>query len=389
MPLVNATARTLQLKIVYYGPGLSGKTTNLEQLAHLLAAERVGDLMSLDTTGDRTLFFDWMPVELGKIKGFDVKIQLFTVPGQVRYNHTRKQVLTGVDGVVFVADSQEEAVEQNRYSFANLRENLAEQGVDLEDIPLVIQWNKRDMPTARPTAELAARLNLEGYPQVEAVAARGTGIRETLRAIAQVTLVQVRALLDGAPPPTQSERMEAAFDGNALLQQLMAKDGDSGVDPDVTIEESASADDGDVLLGSDTGEVDPSAAAQRVRLLERTIQGLAREVRELRDGLTARVTMAVEREVEPTVAKTADLESRLGIVQRVVSRLSSRVEAMERRAARLEQAGGRPQSGDFKDLASHRERLARAFALFARRLSEPQPAQSASSPVAPEPSVGE
>jgi hypothetical protein len=388
MPLVNATARTLQLKIVYYGPGLSGKTTNLEQLAHLLAAERVGDLMSLDTTGDRTLFFDWMPVELGKIKGFDVKIQLFTVPGQVRYNHTRKQVLTGVDGVVFVADSQEEAVEQNRYSFANLRENLAEQAIDLEDVPLVIQWNKRDMPTARPTSELAARLNLEGYPQVEAVAAKGTGVRETLRAIAQVTLVQVKAVLEGAPPPTPTERLEAAFDGNALLQQLMAKDAGSGVDPDVTIEESAtSSDDGEMLLGSDTGE--HAAVGQQARQLERTVQALAREVRELQGGLTARVTMAVEREVEPTVAKTADLESRLGIVQRVVSRLSTRVEALERRTARLELAGGRQMSGDFKDLASHLEHLAKAFALFARRLSEPQPAQSASSPVAPAPPARE
>ena len=120
MPLVSALTKSLQVKIVYYGPGLSGKTTNLEKLATMLDKDRVGELMSLDTSGDRTLFFDWMPVELGKIRGFDVKIQLYTVPGQIRYDKTRQQVLRGVDGIVFVADSQRDAMEQNIFSFKNL-----------------------------------------------------------------------------------------------------------------------------------------------------------------------------------------------------------------------------------------------------------------------------
>lgn len=372
MPLISASTRTLQVKIVYYGPGLSGKTTNLEQLARSLDPSRVGELMSLDTTGDRTLFFDWMPVDLGKIKGFDVKVQLFTVPGQVRYNNTRKKVLQGADGVVFVADSQEEALDQNRFSFQNLRENLAAEGIDLEDIPLLIQWNKCDLPSALPPAALAARLNLEHYPQVQAVASQGTGIRETLRQITQITLSHVKADLRMGTEPTPREA-SIPMDGDALLTRIMSGESEGPPEPapgsevpDVVIGFESPED--QVILGVST---DPGASAgEGILALKGDLRNLRTVVRELTDQLPRRVSDAVEREVEPTSEKIADLESRLGILQRVVSRLGGRMDALERRAARLElqerQPGGR--SEELREMAGHVHDLSRLMAAFARRL---------------------
>jgi len=224
MPLVSALTKSLQVKIVYYGPGLSGKTTNLEKLAVMLDKERVGELMSLDTSGDRTLFFDWMPLDLGKIRGFDVKIQLYTVPGQIRYDRTRQQVLRGVDGIVFIADSQREAVEQNLYSFKNLRDNLALSGRDLEEIPVVVQCNKKDLPNTMSTREMAISLHAEHLPFIEASASTGQGILETLRLITRLTMKHVQAYLDPSTSREQPETSQEALDGDTLLSKMLSSE---------------------------------------------------------------------------------------------------------------------------------------------------------------------
>ncbi len=223
MPLVSALTKSLQVKIVYYGPGLSGKTTNLEKLSVMLDKERVGDLMSLDTSGDRTLFFDWMPLDLGKIRGFDVKIQLYTVPGQIRYDRTRQQVLRGVDGIVFIADSQRDASEQNIYSFKNLRDNLALSGRDLEEIPVVIQCNKKDLPNTMTTREMALLLHAEHLPFIEAAATTGQGIMETLRLITRLTMKHVQAYLDPSQVRDAPEQKEA-LDGDTLLSKMLSSE---------------------------------------------------------------------------------------------------------------------------------------------------------------------
>ena len=393
MPLISASARTLQIKIVYYGPGLSGKTTNLEQLSTQLEPSRVGELMSLDTTGDRTLFFDWMPVDLGSIRGFAVKIQLFTVPGQVRYNNTRRKVLHGVDGVVFVADSQQEALDQNRFSFQNLRENLAAESIDLEDIPLVIQWNKGDLPTALDPAELGTRLNLEHYPQVSAVASEGRGIRETVRRITRLTLDHVRhQLTPDAEPSAIAEK--APMDGHDMLDRIMTAgaeeegppEPDNTADvPDVEIDvERAEPDpDEEVLLGAeDTGSLDPGLV-ERVSGLGREVRDLKRALQDASSQLPVRVADVVEREVEPTTEKVADLESRLGIMQRVMTRLGGRVDVLERRVARLELQDRQPgRTAELKEMAGHVHDLSRLMAAFARRLNQgTKGSERASTPV--------
>src|SRR5215217_6311021 len=164
MVLFNHATREMTAKIVYYGPGLCGKTTNLMIIFDKLDPQSKGKMLSLATKTDRTLFFDLLPVDIGKVGTFNLKIQLYTVPGQVFYNETRKLVLKGADAVVFVADSQPSMVESNKESFANLMDNLQENQIDVADTPIVIQYNKRDLPNAMPVDDLAAALDLEGYP---------------------------------------------------------------------------------------------------------------------------------------------------------------------------------------------------------------------------------
>ncbi len=179
MALFNYATKEITLKIVYYGPGLSGKTTNLQHLHSVLSPERRGKLLSLATEADRTLFFDFMPVELGKIKDFSIRFQLYTVPGQVRYNATRKLVLKGADGVVLVADSQRMMRDQNSESLANMKENLLANNLDPADIPVVFQYNKRDLDDIMSVDEMNRELNPNGFPYFEAVAIDGLGVRET------------------------------------------------------------------------------------------------------------------------------------------------------------------------------------------------------------------
>ncbi len=188
MSLINYSSREINCKIVYYGPGLGGKTTNIQYVYDKVAPETKGKLVTLATEMDRTLFFDFLPLELGTVKGFKTRFHLYTVPGQVYYNASRKLILRGVDGIVFVADSQDSRFDANIESLYNLHENLAEHRLDLAKIPFVMQYNKRDLPDAVPLPELEEELNPEGYEHFEAVAVKGVGVFDTLKCVAKQVL---------------------------------------------------------------------------------------------------------------------------------------------------------------------------------------------------------
>ena len=192
MTFINYASREINCKIVYYGPGLCGKTTNLQYVYAKTAQEAKGKMISLATETERTLFFDFLPLSLGEIRGFKTRFHLYTVPGQVFYDASRKLILKGVDGVVFVADSQMERMEANIESLDNLRTNLAEQGYDLDKLPYVVQYNKRDLPNATTMPELEEALNPTKVPQFEAVATKGVGVFDTLKAVAKLVLTELR-----------------------------------------------------------------------------------------------------------------------------------------------------------------------------------------------------
>jgi hypothetical protein len=200
MVSINYAFREISCKIVYYGPGLSGKTTNLQYVHQKVPGKTRGDLISLATDADRTLYFDFLPINLGAIQGFSTKFQLYTVPGQVYYNATRKLVLRGVDGLVFVADSQRAKMDENLESLKNLYDNLEEYGYDPTDLPIVIQYNKRDLPDVMTVAELQAALNPRGLPYFEAVAVGGTGVFDTLKLIIKLVLDKARRQSDLSTP---------------------------------------------------------------------------------------------------------------------------------------------------------------------------------------------
>jgi signal recognition particle receptor subunit beta len=193
-------AREVAAKIVFYGPGLSGKTTTLRKIYETVRPAHRGEMMSIATEGDRTLFFDFLPVKVEKVGDCSVRLALYTVPGQVFYNATRKLVLQGADGVVFVADSQPEAMDANRESLQNLEENLLEQGIRLDRFPLVVQWNKRDIEKALPVEQLRAALNPRGVPDFETSATSGQGVLDTLKAITRLVIKDLRAKRIVPPP---------------------------------------------------------------------------------------------------------------------------------------------------------------------------------------------
>lgn len=188
MSSINFATREISCKVVYYGPGLSGKTTNLQVIHQKMPQDKRTDMVSLATEGDRTLFFDFLPLNLGDIKGFKTRFQLYTVPGQVYYNSTRKLVLRGVDGIVFVADSQRSRQAENLESLQNLRQNLQDYGMDLDDMPFVLQYNKRDMDNVFTLDELNAELNPRGIPFFPATAHNGKGVVTTLKTIAMLVI---------------------------------------------------------------------------------------------------------------------------------------------------------------------------------------------------------
>jgi mutual gliding-motility protein MglA len=192
MSFINYSSREINCKLVYYGPGLGGKTTNLQFIYARTSPEAKGKMISLATETERTLFFDFLPLSLGEIRGFKTRFHLYTVPGQVFYDASRKLILKGVDGVVFVADSQTERMEANIESLENLRLNLNEQGYNLDKIPYIIQYNKRDLPNAAPLDEMRQLLNPTKVPEFEACATTGVGVFETLKAIAKAVLTELR-----------------------------------------------------------------------------------------------------------------------------------------------------------------------------------------------------
>jgi signal recognition particle receptor subunit beta len=202
MVLFNYATKEITAKVVYYGPGLCGKTTNLQFVYDSLPSNNKSKMLSLATKTDRTLFFDFLPLDLGKIRGMRTKLQLYTVPGQVYYNSTRQLVLKGADGIVFVADSQDFALDANVESLQNLEDNLKRQGIRIREIPVVIQYNKRDLPNALPVAEINKELNKLNAPHFESVATTGLGVEETLKGITQLVLAHLvkKYGLEGSEP---------------------------------------------------------------------------------------------------------------------------------------------------------------------------------------------
>jgi signal recognition particle receptor subunit beta len=200
MVLFNYSTKELTAKVVYYGPGLCGKTTNLHWIHEKLPIKNKGKMLSLATETDRTLFFDFLPIEIGAIRGMKTRIQLYTVPGQVFYNATRRMVLKGADAVVFVCDSQEAMLDANQESFENMRQNLEANEIDPDEIPIVFQYNKRDLPNALPIEILNERMNPRGYPFNEAIAVTGAGVENTLKAVTKLVFKSLSATYGAGTP---------------------------------------------------------------------------------------------------------------------------------------------------------------------------------------------
>ncbi len=222
MPTYNYKSRELIAKIVYYGPGRCGKTTNLQQIHAKMRPETRSDLLSVATETDRTIYFDLLPLNLGTISGMKFMVRLFTVPGQVYYSETRKLVLKGADGVVFVADSQDHMIDENRQSLRDLKENLIANGIDYNSIPLVLQWNKRDLPHLIPEAELNATLNDRNNKTLSAVASQGTGVLETLRFITLGVFNNIKAGGKAGPNPPGQQPRGASMVGSSGTGELPA-----------------------------------------------------------------------------------------------------------------------------------------------------------------------
>ena len=192
MSFINFPAREINCKLVYYGPGLGGKTANLQWIYENTGAGQKGKMISLATETDRTLFFDFLPLDLGTVRGFKTRFHLYTVPGQVFYEASRKLILKGADGVVFVADSQEERMDANQETLENLKENLRDHGLDFNTIPYALQLNKRDLPGVLPVEELTRLLQQKGEPVLEGVAIQGIGVFETLKEVAKLVLAELK-----------------------------------------------------------------------------------------------------------------------------------------------------------------------------------------------------
>src|SRR5262245_4788043 len=217
MVQINFALKEVNCKIVFYGPGMSGKTTNLEIVHQKAPEENKGELTSISTDGDRTLFFDFMPLDLGNVAGMRTKFQLYTVPGQVYYNSTRKLVLQGCDGIIFVADSDPEKMPENIESYQNLIDNLTEYGKDIRELPHVLQYNKRDLPNAMSVADMDQQLNKFGVPTFEAVAYTGEGVFPTLKTLAGMVLESIDRMDNrgGKRPPAEAAPKAAPARGAA------------------------------------------------------------------------------------------------------------------------------------------------------------------------------
>lgn len=226
MVLFNYATKEITAKIVYYGPGLCGKTTNLQFVYDSLPSNNKSKMLSLATKTDRTLFFDFLPLDLGKIRGMRTKLQLYTVPGQVYYNSTRQLVLKGADGIVFVADSQDFALDANLESMQNLEDNLKRQGVRIREMPLVIQYNKRDLPNALPVEDMDREINKLGVPTFQSVATTGLGVEEALKGITQLVLTHLvrKYGLEGSEPLDKEIHILNAPSASSAAESLWDED---------------------------------------------------------------------------------------------------------------------------------------------------------------------
>lgn len=193
MSFVNYHSKEINCKIVYYGPGLGGKTTNIQHVYQKTSGDSKGKIISLNNENERTLFFDFLPLDLGEIRGFKTRFHLYTVPGQVFYEASRKLILRGVDGVVFVADSQVERLDANIESLKSLESNLLEQGYDMSQIPIIMQWNKRDLPNVMSTEDLSEKLNKWNLQEFEAIATQGNGVFDSLKHISKLVLMNLKS----------------------------------------------------------------------------------------------------------------------------------------------------------------------------------------------------
>lgn len=196
MSFVNYNTKEVNCKIVYYGPGLGGKTTNIQYVYKKTSGENKSDVISLNTENERTIFFDFLPLELGEIRGYKTRFHLYTVPGQAFYEASRKLILRGVDGIIFVADSQVEKMDANIKSLEALETDLKEQGYDINKVPIVVQWNKRDLPNIASVKDMEAQLNKKNYPSHEAIAMEGVGVFETLKSISKHVLMNLKGGLN-------------------------------------------------------------------------------------------------------------------------------------------------------------------------------------------------
>jgi len=229
--LINPLAKEISAKIVFYGPGLSGKTTSLKYLYSVIRPERRGELVTLATEGDRTLFFDFLPISIERVQDMPVRLQLYTVPGQIFYAATRKLVLNGADGVVFVADSQEAALDSNKLALQDLRDNLTEMGMELEKFPHLFQYNKRDLPRVMPVARMEAEFNKHKVPAFETCAERGTGVLNALREITRVVVRDMKKRQTAGRLPLEEPEMVAEDGLRERLSQVAQSEAASMASP--------------------------------------------------------------------------------------------------------------------------------------------------------------
>jgi len=398
MVFFNASTRELTAKIVYYGPGLGGKTTNLRVLHERLEPRTAGELVALSTETDRTIYFDLLPVELGDIKGYRIRFQLATVPGQTAFNETRRVVLKGADGIVFVADSQWTLLPKNLESWQSLKENLAANGLAFDAMPVVIQYNKRDLPDILSIEAMQEALGFSGYPHVEAVATEGRGVTETFKLISKLTFLDLLRRLQGGPtpeaagavvsgslaaagrPPAAPESGPRASEEPADAERrrplsLVRSSGPETASdppptlageapaPEATVEESPFPEAAVPLDGASTAV--PLEIETRLLEIETRLQSLETRIAEMRD--------AVAHDGARTAAYWRTIESlRIWVesVQRSVSELSDRAAAFEQK---LDEINGRL-AGETAVLERRMEERIRALdeqtSAFTRNLEE-------------------
>jgi len=320
--LFNYASKEITIKIVYYGPGLSGKTTNLQYLHSAFEPSKRGKLISLATEADRTLFFDFLPVELGRINDFSIRFQLYTVPGQVRYNATRKLVLKGADAVVFVADSQNEMRAQNLDSIANMRENLLANNINPDEIPIMLQFNKRDLANIASVEELNRELNPEGrYEYAEAVAINGTGVQETfqrihrlvLRGIAEKHKIKIEKADDGSETSFgtsaehEAERIAVGIPSSSVKSSLAVESMEPARNTLRTDARSQS------ILAEEMPPRGHAVASEAHRMSKETLELIATNVRDLSHTLRELKTIVqnLQTEIKESRREQKELHTRL------------------------------------------------------------------------------